>query len=326
MRFNSTQRGISQQGTNLNPWRVYERDIDILLAEEFATSRKFAEWFVREATGRTLKEVRVTNVDVSKVEHAGESDLLIALYDSVNDRDIGLFIENKIDAVFQPRQAERYHIRALNSVQSDIFSETLVVLSAPEKYLSAALSGSGFKNSISYESIAEFLETNIEGPRGRFRSKMLQNAATNSNQAWKRIDDIDTNSFWNEVFEIAAAEFPKLELKPRQLTKGSSWITTRPTGFPTSSQIDLKLSSCSADLTFNSVPLLALQATAAEFLEKDMSARAVGNSSAIRLAIPKIDVGEIKDDTHDRIRLTLAACERLVNLFHNNSDKFSFKT
>jgi hypothetical protein len=69
--------------------RKYERDIDLLLAEEFAVSPQFAEWFVQRTKKFVDTEARVHDVYVSKADNTGESDLVVVFragrYESFRD-------------------------------------------------------------------------------------------------------------------------------------------------------------------------------------------------------------------------------------------------
>jgi hypothetical protein len=56
--------------------RKYERDIDLLLAEEFMVSPEFAAWFL-EKTKFAGIQATVVDVSVSKTDYTGESDLVI---------------------------------------------------------------------------------------------------------------------------------------------------------------------------------------------------------------------------------------------------------
>lgn len=79
--------------------RKYERDIDILLAEEFTVSSGFAAWFWRH-TRFAETDAKVSDVFVSRRDSTGESDLII-LYESLQgSKRFALMIEDKIDRHF----------------------------------------------------------------------------------------------------------------------------------------------------------------------------------------------------------------------------------
>jgi hypothetical protein len=84
---------------NENDFRRYlasveERDIDLLLMEEFQISDGFVAWFCDS----------ISDTD-------GETDLLLRVI--IGNRRIGVLIENQISAPEQDEQGERYHIRGI---------------------------------------------------------------------------------------------------------------------------------------------------------------------------------------------------------------------
>jgi hypothetical protein len=83
--------------------RKYERDIDMLLAEEFSVSPAFAAWFLTN-TRFSGVAARVLDVYVSKSDSTGESDLVIVFEEVNGNSRFALLIEDKIDA---PLQFER---------------------------------------------------------------------------------------------------------------------------------------------------------------------------------------------------------------------------
>src|SRR6266446_6305035 len=90
---------------------VAERDIDLLLLEEFHVSDEFRSWFVNQVLPDSL-----TNTSFEGAWHSvtqprlGESDLLVIVAGSTGGR-MALLIENKIDAPPQPEQGARYRER-----------------------------------------------------------------------------------------------------------------------------------------------------------------------------------------------------------------------
>jgi len=89
---------------------VSERDIDLLLLEEFQSSLSFQDWFVKLALGSSVRLGKVIRAERSVTDSTGESDLEIdfAGHDNSITR---LMIENKVKAGLQPLQAHRYLLR-----------------------------------------------------------------------------------------------------------------------------------------------------------------------------------------------------------------------
>lgn len=88
---------------------VRERDIDFLLIEEMVSSGDFVDFITKQLD--LLACSRVVSVERSVNDfNLGETDILVE-YLSGSKR-VGILIENKLDATFQPRQFQRYKARA----------------------------------------------------------------------------------------------------------------------------------------------------------------------------------------------------------------------
>jgi hypothetical protein len=89
---------------------VEERDIDLLLMEEFHVSSAFVSWFA--------VQVRVGDATFAGAWHSvsdtdGETDLLLRVVSGGTRT--AILIQNKVAAPEQSRQDERYHIRGARS-------------------------------------------------------------------------------------------------------------------------------------------------------------------------------------------------------------------
>ncbi len=96
---------------------VSERDIDLLLLEEFNVSADFPRWFYQLCNPQAKNSTFCVGAWHSVTEpDLGESDL-IAMYSDSH----AILIENKIDAVAQPNQAKRYHLRGERGIEKDLW-------------------------------------------------------------------------------------------------------------------------------------------------------------------------------------------------------------
>src|SRR5260370_28380496 len=86
---------------------INERDVDLLLMEEFHANDAFVEWFCSQLG---INGARGDGAWHSVADVDGESDMILRVVEA--GRHIGIFIENKIAAREMDTQAERYHIRA----------------------------------------------------------------------------------------------------------------------------------------------------------------------------------------------------------------------
>jgi len=149
---------VGQSGSNDGFGRylasVAERDIDLLLMEEFHASEEFVKWFCSEID---LHGISPADAWHSVSDTDGESDLLVRVIK--DGQRIGVLIENKIAAPEQDRQAERYHIRGIKCREQGKLDRYVTVMCAPKRYLDSLSDKSEYHHRFSYEKIAAWFGT-----------------------------------------------------------------------------------------------------------------------------------------------------------------------
>ncbi len=302
--------------------RKYERDIDIMLAEEFEVSPEFAAWFLARTRNFSGVEARVVDVKVSVTDHTGESDLVIIFEEEGSQRRFALHIEDKIDAPLQPEQEQRYRRRARAAIDRGEYSDGEVILCSPESYPRNHADAVSFDTFVSYEAISGFLKSHRgDDPRMAYRANFIASAATSTSGSWTRVVDDLTNKFWNTAFEIANKEFPELEMKPLALTKDSTWITLRPQDMPTRPvhiYLSFKGDRGFMDLTFSGCAVSLFSQRVQSILEPGMTMHATGRSTAIRITVDAIKVSSPDDAALMRVRAAFAASVRLIRFYRQN--------
>lgn len=300
--------------------RIYERDIDIMLAEEFEVSPAFAMWFLKQTKFADAK-AQAKEVFVSKTDSTGESDLVIVFERDDAER-VALLIEDKIDAILQPEQENRYRLRAEAAKAAGEFSDYEVILCCPHKYHDGHMGEvKTFDRFVSYEVIADFMKSNDQSKRSQYRAELIATAARKCASMWVRVDDPATNDFWGTAYEIAKKDFPELEMKPPNFTKGSSWITFRPQDLPTrpkSVQIEFKCRMGHVDLTFSSTDFAAFKQKVDPLLEAGMSAHKTGKSAAVRISVEAFRVSEPDEAALANVRAGFDASKRLINFYRRH--------
>ena len=58
---------------------IYERDIDLLLLEEFSSSPNFVKWFAETVTETSLPDLTCLSIEHSATTMNGESDLELTI-------------------------------------------------------------------------------------------------------------------------------------------------------------------------------------------------------------------------------------------------------
>src|SRR5215813_8404456 len=116
--------------THITVAGVSERDIDLLLLEEFMASEGFCRWFIEQIEVIDHEMDHVEDVRRSVTQSTGESDLEITCVDREGQR-WRLLIENKISASFQPQQAQRYRQRGATYLERGECAAFYTILVAP---------------------------------------------------------------------------------------------------------------------------------------------------------------------------------------------------
>lgn len=295
--------------------RIYERDVDLLLAEEFDVNSAFAD-HIKSLTKFAGEPATVAETWISKSDNLGESDLVVVYQRSDAGR-FALLIEDKVDANLQPDQAGRYRMRAEREISRGSYADFEVVLCAPAFYLRNRGDLDDFDRRISFEDIADFLDAGDR--RSKYRAGLLRMAAgTRKINAWVREDDPATDAFWSAAYDLACSEFPILEMKRPSLTKDSVWITFRPHGIPTMPKrvsLELKGKSGDVDLTFGNTIAYLLQPRVAHLLQPDMTVHQTNAAAAIRLRSAAFRIADGIPAGILKVRAAFRAASRLIEFY-----------
>lgn len=182
---------------------VFERDIDLLLIEEFVASPTFLEWFL-DRIGVNVP-VKLLLAEHSVKTPNGESDLELSIkYENVRNGKI--LIENKVDACFQETQPERYAARANLYRDSGNWNPVITVLVAPEAYSGSAQT-CGFDRRVSYEDILGWFQQDQPwSARTLYKMKLLNEALVRSRSGY-RSPRWDEPRFFDDAEQRLSTEY-----------------------------------------------------------------------------------------------------------------------
>lgn len=308
---------------------VSERDLDLLLLEEFVASPQFRGWFVSTAiTGATSVEACLS-ARRSVTQSIGQSDLEI-LFRTVDGGRLLVMIENKVKAGFQPLQAERYRARAVNYVQRGDCEQALSIITAPKSYFGGSESCKGFDGRVSYEDILQwFIGSSESGARLAYKEALLQAAINKSSLGYQPVEDAVATRFWRDYWEMVRVAAPELRMpEPGVKTAGSTFISFKPSGLPLGADIVHKLTGTKGsitgfvDLQFPGMGELVLElgSSLKGLLEHGMSVARVTKSAAVRIAVPLVDPNKEAVPQVDEIKAGLAAAMRLHRWLYSSSE------
>ena len=110
---------------------------------------------IKEPSSLDTNDIGVEEIHHSQMDNDGESDVF-AIIKCGKER-IGLFIEDKIDAIAMPDQHGRYIKRAEKGLRTQ-YDEYRIVLIAPDGYDNEE--ARKYENRISYETLKEMAKDN----------------------------------------------------------------------------------------------------------------------------------------------------------------------
>jgi hypothetical protein len=296
---------------------VTERDIDLLLMEEFESGSGFLEWFVTMTARWPLDGLDLLGAWHSVSHNEGESDLLVLACRPDQER-LALLIENKIDAPPQPEQAVRYERRGQSGTTDGIWNRFTTCIVAPQRYLGAAANAAGYQTRVSYEDIADWMRANLPpGRRTEFKSNLVLGAIEQQRRGYSPKIDPAVTRFFTEYWELGESLFPELHFcHSGARPTDSTWAEFRPTTLPKSQKILHKVPNGFVDLQFS-----GLGSRVEELNELNAALCAEGvkfvqatKSAALRVEVPKMNVREDFSSQRDAALAALKAAYKLLFL------------
>lgn len=223
---------------------VQERDIDLLLLEEFSVSKKFSDWFYKRITNEIESSKAIKAIHSLTEPIYGESDLVI-----IFENRTALLIEDKIGADAQPDQGDRYYIRGDIGVKKDYWNKYYTCIVAPKLYLENDDESIIYQSTVSYEEIMEYFKTFETDRRSEYKIMLLKEAIDQNRRGYSPVIDINVTSFWDNYWKIASKYFPNLQMKePGNKPARADWPIFKPSVFNNRLSIIHKLSKGVVDL------------------------------------------------------------------------------
>lgn len=206
-----------------------ERDVDLLLVEEFKCSPDFVRWFAGKVASAVGKSIKVAGSAVShsrrRTYNRREIDIALELRDS-RGRSIHLLIENKLDTSEQFEQAESYRSEVQLLVQSPKTAAAYTILVCPRAYAKQhGKFASKFDAGVSYEEISQFLGERIDSSgelmaRLEHKRELLEQATTKARRGYQAVPLPAIEQFNAKYVALAKQVCPELKPGPSMLKEG----------------------------------------------------------------------------------------------------------
>ena len=198
---------------------IAERDIDLLLLEEFAVSECFVAWFCNRVG---VQDARLDMARRNVTDADGESD--IVLWVTAGAVRMVVLIEDKIDAPQQESQDERYHVRGPRLAKEAGYDDYLTVICAPRRYLDGLPSGSSYQHRVSFEEIADWFDA-ANSRRAAWRRDVFRQASDPANRQHPMQVNKATTAFHRDYWEHLCQHHTQLIMnRPGDKGPESTWI------------------------------------------------------------------------------------------------------
>lgn len=207
-----------------------ERDVDLLLVEELKVSEQFVTWIVNELSSATNVNIPFDTWDVKhsrrRIYHRREIDIYVELH--YQNQCTHVLIENKLDTMEQPNQAESYLEECSTLVQEGHSNMAFCMLVCPDSYHNShKMFADKFHAFISYEDISKHFKQRAGEVGGELQRRLshrfeLMNQAIHKNRrGYKRIPLIEVGSFDEQYVSLCHNLAPMLIPGKKMLSPAS---------------------------------------------------------------------------------------------------------
>lgn len=254
-----------------------ERDIDLLIMEEFVADTSFAKIFL-DAVG-VCASYTIDQAIHSKIDPAlGESDIVFIL--NIAGKRHALHIEDKIDAIAMPRQHDRYDLRAQKDIDAGQYDSYSVVIVAPEKYLSNNKEAQKYSNRVTYEQMREYFlsKSNL---RSKYKIALIDRAICEQKNGYQYEANPGVVSFCTAMAAYQKENYPSL---PAGTT---AWWPGYPTLLNNAVMV-FKANKGFCDLQFGHTLAQDLYVRVKDYLSERMHVVQAGKSASVRITVTPI--------------------------------------
>ena len=280
-----------------------ERDIDLLILEEFISETSFARIFLTAAgisDSYTIEQAIHSKTDAEY----GESDIVFIL--NINGKRHALHIEDKIDAIAMQNQSGRYHLRAKKDIAAGEYDEYSVLIVAPEQYLNTNKEAKKYKHCVKYEQLRDYF-ANKNDIRSKYKLALIERSITNQKNGYQYEANPKMVRFCTEMNAYHKFKYPGLPA-------GSiAWWRYYPTILK-DVDIVFKANKGFCDLQFGHTTKEELFSRVQAFLTERMNVVQAGKSAAIRIEVEPIQYENKFEDEIANVDMTLDAIYELYKL------------
>ena len=254
-----------------------ERDIDLLIMEEFVTDASFAKIFL-DAIG-VSESYTIDQAIHSKMDaDLGESDIVFIL--NIAGKRHALHIEDKIDAIAMHRQHDRYDLRAQKDIAAGQYDSYSVLIVAPEKYLANNKEAQKYANRVTYEQMREHFLSKPD-LRSKYKLALIDRAIYEQKNGYQYEANPGVVRFCTAMAAYQKENFPSLPIGT------TAWWPEYPTLLK-DTKVVFKANKGFCDLQFGHTLAQDLYGHVKDHLSERMNVVQTGKSASVRIAVTPI--------------------------------------
>ena len=286
---------------------IQERDIDLLLMEEWCVNTDFAKFFLGKILAADFDISDRTAWHSITDDAYGESDVVLTFHR--REQRIAVLVEDKIDAAPQPDQAKRYQLRADKMKSSGQFDQIYICIVAPQHYLENDTEE--YPNQISYEILAEYLSNGT--PRGEYKANMLRLGILQERRHPKPVKNELVTSFWQNYYDALKAMFSDAVMPyPKLVPINSDWPMIRFPEFPRKTHIVHKMAQGNLDLE-TGLSQARLREILSRWNAEGIMVVQTGKSFVLRIPVPQLNRLEDFSSQAGKVQEALAGIQTFRN-------------
>lgn len=294
---------------------VNERDVDLLLLEEFLSSAEFGAWFIARLDP-DLVGLCCVDARRSVIQANGESDVEVDFSDSAGRR-LRILIENKVGAGLQPQQAERYVARGEHYRHAGECNAVISVIVAPARYFADAETTKGFDRRLDYESLLEWFEgAEHLGARRRYKAALLRCAIDKGTLGYQPVADDLVTEVWRGYWMLTRELAPELEMREPigKPAKAGFVLMQAPVLASIGVRLRHKIKKGKVDLELPGMgrSLNFVHDSLEHLLEDGMSIQQAQQSAAVRITVPVLSTVTEFDQQRETAVYGVRAAQRML--------------
>ena len=254
-----------------------ERDMDLLIMEEFICSPEFASIFLDAA--RIQQDYTLETVIHSMRDaDLGESDIVFIL--SIGDKRHAIHIEDKIDALAMPNQSGRYAKRAEKDIATGKYDEYSVLIVAPAKYLSSNQEAQKYKHQVQYEQLRDYFAAQND-LRSQYKLALIDRAIDDQKAHYQYEANPGVVSFCAAMDAYQREHYPALPIGTQAWWRGYKTMIS-------SAMIVYKANKGFCDLQFSNCTRENLLSQVKDYLSDRMTVEKAGKSASVRICVSPV--------------------------------------